>query len=171
MPISYPDQLPRGLYSGRSYQLVSPLQRSELTSGRARQRRRFTSVPEMVDVSWLFNDTQGIIFEAWWRDILIDGSQWFEMPLDHPLGYANYTSRFTDAYTGPIRVGPNLWSYTAQLEVRDRMAAPLGYGEFPQYLAEAEIFDIAVNSLLPLNEWQIFINVADNALAQDWPKP
>lgn len=171
MTLYYPDQLPRGLYSGRTYQLVSPLQRSELTSGRARQRRRFTSVPEMVQVSWLFNDTQGVVFEAWWRDVLIDGSQWFEMPLDHPLGYSTYTARFTDVYTGPARVGPELWSYSATLEVRERIAAPLGYGEFPEYIANADIFDIAMNQLWPLNPWHAYAVAADRAINEDWPTP
>ena len=94
--IKYPDSLPRGLHNGRSYQTVSPLKRSELSSGRARQRRNFTSVPTMASISWIFNSAQAQAFEAWWRDQLIDGSQWFECPLETPLGYQDYTARFTD---------------------------------------------------------------------------
>jgi hypothetical protein len=171
MTIYYPEGLPRGLHSGRKYQLVSPLQRSELDSGRARQRRRFTSVPEGVSVSWLFNDSQGQAFEAWWRDQLIDGSVWFECPLGHPLGYDLYTCRFTGVYQGPTRVGPNLWSYSGELELRERAALETGWGEFPEFILESSILDYAINRELPLNEWQIYIEAADTAINQDWPKP
>jgi len=167
----YPDGLPRGLHSGRKYQLQSPLMRSELVSGRARQRRRFTSVPEGVNVTWLFNDSQGQAFEAWWRDVLIDGSLWFECPLDHPLGYDSYLCRFTGVYSGPSRVGPELWSYSAELEVRDRIALAPGWGDFPEFILDSSIFDIAVNRELPLNEWQIYIEAMDTAVNQDWPNP
>lgn len=150
MTIYYPEGLPLGLYSGRTYQVVSPLQRSELTSGRARQRRRFTSVPEMAQVGWLFNDMQGRTFEAWWRGALIDGSMWFEMMLDTPLGLQYYTARFTDVYTGPTRAGPNLWSYSAQLELRERAVLPADWGLFPDITLHSDIFDIAMNKLWPL---------------------
>lgn len=145
MTVYYPEGLPRGLHSGRRYQLVSPLMRSDLSSGRSRQRRKFTSVPEAVSVSWFFNDLQGQAFEAWWRDSLIDGSIWFECPLDHPMGYTFYTCRFTDVYSGPSRVGPNLWSYSAELELRERAVPPVGEGEFPQEILDSEIFDLTIN--------------------------
>lgn len=149
MTIYYPEGLPLGLYSGRAYQVVSPLQRSELTSGRAMQRRRFTSVPEMAQVSWLFSDVQGRLFEAWWRDQLVDGALWFEMPLDTPLGLMNYTARFTDIYTGPSRVGPKLWSYSAQLELRERAVLPVDWSLLPDFVLRPDIFDIAMNLKWP----------------------
>lgn len=145
----YPQGLPRGLHSGRSYQIVSPLQRTELSSGRARQRRRFTSVPEMASVGWLFNDVQGQAFEAWWRDSLVDGSLWFECPLDTPLGYRLYTARFTGAYGGPSRVGPNLWSYTGELELLERAVLPVGEGLFPEDILYSELLDITINREWP----------------------
>lgn len=145
----YPEGLPRGLHSGRKYQLVSPLMRTELSSGRARQRRRFTSVPEAVSVSWLFNDAQGQAFEAWWRDSLIDGSLWFECPLDHPMGYDLYTCRFMDVYSGPSRVGPTLWSYTAELEIQERAVLPPDWGLFPEFILDSAIFDRAINLVKP----------------------
>jgi hypothetical protein len=149
MTIFYPSGLPVGLKSGRSYQLVSPLQRSQLESGRARQRRRFTSVPQMASISWLFNDVQGQAFEAWWRDQLIDGSQWFECPLDTPLGYQQLTCRFTGPYSGPSVVGPDLWAYSAELELRERAVPPVGEGEFPEDILYSELFDLTINREWP----------------------
>ena len=171
MTIYYPDGLPRGLYSGRTYQLQSPLLRSDLDSGRARQRRRFTSVPEGVSVSWLFDDAQGVTFEAWWRDALTDGVSWFECPLDHPLGYDLYACRFTDVYKGPIRVGPQLWSYTADLEIRNRIALDADWGLFPDFIVNSGIIDYALNREWPLNPWQADAEVFDTAINEDWPTP
>jgi len=149
MTIFYPDGLPRGLHSGRAYQLVSPLMRTQMQSGRAVQRRRYGFVPEGAQIQWLFSDLQGQAFEAWWRDQLVDGSLWFECPLDTPMGYFNYTARFTDVYTGPSRVGPNLWSYSAELELRDRAAPPEGEGNFPDDILYSEIFDLTINREWP----------------------
>lgn len=147
--IKYPEGLPRGLHSGRTYQTVSPLQRSPLENGRARQRRRFTNVPTMASVSWIFNSAESQAFEAWWRDQLIDGSQWFECPLETPLGYQDYTARFTDIYSGPSRLGPLLWSYSAEIELRARPIPDVGWGEFPEFIIEQSIFDYAMNREWP----------------------
>lgn len=149
MSIPYPSGLPVGLRSGRSYQLENPLQRTELSSGRARQRRRFTGVPSYTELTWLFTDVQGQAFEAWWRDVLIDGSQWFEMPMKTPLGYMPYECRFTGPYSGPAVVGPNLWSYSGPLELRERAAPPVGEGEFPDDILYSELLDLTINREWP----------------------
>ena len=167
----YPEGLPRGLHSGRSYQLTSPLQRTELSSGRARQRRVFTSVPVAAQVSWLFDGLQGETFEYWWRDALVDGALWFECPLDMPQGYALYTARFTGPYSGPSRVGPDLWSYTAELELRERPLLADDWGLFPEFLLEAGVIDVAVNSYWPLSPYSPGYDAGlfDNAVNAYWP--
>lgn len=169
MTIFYPASLPRGRHSGRSYQLVSPLLRSEMTSGRAMQRRKFTSVPQAASINWFFNDLEGQAFEAWWRDQLRDGAKWFECPLDTPMGYRDYTCRFTGVYSGPTRLGPDLWGYSAELELRDRAVPPVGSGEFPDYILHASIFDIAVNEYWPDHNWQTYMPVGDIAINEQWP--
>lgn len=161
MPIKYPAGLPRGLKQGRSYQLVSPLKRSNLVTGRAIQRRGFTSVPEGASISWIFSTVQARAFISWWRDALLDGSQWFEMPLDHPaLGLTDYTARFTDVYRGPARVGQDLWSITAELELRERAILPPDWGLFPEYILQSDIFDLAINREWPLHSGS---QIADEA--------
>lgn len=169
--IRYPDTLPAGLVSGRTYQTVSPLQRTEMTTGRARQRRRFTSVPVDTTLSWIFNDEQAVAFEAWFRDALNDGADWFEMPLGVPMGFDHYVCRFTDIYAGPSRIGKSLWGYSAPLEIRERPLPLPGFGLFPDYIVQADIFDVAMNDLWPLNPWQRYADAADKAINEDWPTP
>lgn len=147
--IKYPKGLPRGLQSGRSYQIVSPLERSQLSSGRARQRRRFTSVPEMASISWIFTPSQGQAFEAWFRDALIDGSEWFECELKTPLGLSDHQCRFNGIYSGPSIAGNNLWSYSAELELKFRAVAPAGEGLFTEDILTSEIFDLTINREWP----------------------
>lgn len=167
--IEYPKGLPAGLQSGSSYQTVSPMQRSTLVTGRAIQRRRYTNVPTSRKISWVFNNVQAQAFEAWFRDALNDGVSWFECPLKTPLGYMEYTCRFTDVYSGPDRVGPNLWAYSAELELRDRAVPPIGNGNFPDYILYASIFDIAVNDYWPDHNRQTYMPVGDIAINDQWP--
>lgn len=156
--VFYPSSLPVGLRGSRTYQVVSPLQRSTLVSGRARQRRKFTSVPETAKVSYLFSNSESMAFVAWYRDQLVDGALWFECPLKTEMGLDYHTCRFTDIYEGPNPVGPNLWSVTGEIEIKTRVALPVGWGEFPDQITGASIIDFAMNVEWPSqpNYVQIF---------------
>lgn len=145
MTVTYPTSLPVGLRGSRTYQVVSPLQRSALVSGRSRQRRKYTSVPEMAKVSFLYNNAESMAFVAWFRDALVDGSLWFECPLKTEMGLDYHTCRFTDIYEGPNPVGPNLWSVSGEIEIKARVALPIGWGEFPDLIIGSKIIDIAMN--------------------------
>lgn len=171
MTIYYPPGLPVGLHAGRAYQIQSPLMRTTLSSGRARQRRRFTDVPQYAKISWMFTDAEAVTFETWWRDGLTDGALWFEMPLKVPEGFSHYVCRFTDVYSGPNLIGPNLWGYSAELEMFERPLPAAGWGEFPEFLLEADIIDYAMNREWPLNPWQTYADALDTAINEDWPQP
>ncbi|QQE90495.1 hypothetical protein [Azotobacter chroococcum] len=148
--IQYPEGLPMPLREGYSFQAVSPLLRSDLESGRSRQRRLYTSVPTMVGVSWLLSGVQAQLFEAWWEDALISGSQWFECPLKTPEGIQRYVARFTDIYSGPNLTGRSHWRFTAELELRERPILAPGWGSIlPDYILGSEIFDRAMNQGWP----------------------
>ncbi|MOA14730.1 hypothetical protein D3C78_1348510 [compost metagenome] len=149
MTIQYPQGLPMPLRDGYGFQAVSPMQRTQLQSGRVRQRRRFTSVPTMASVSWLCTDVQAQLFEAWWEDVLLSGSEWFDCPLKTPLGRQLYSARFTDIYQGPVLVGVSHWRFTAELELRDRPILKPGWGAFPELIAGKSIIDIAINQEWP----------------------
>ena len=148
--IAYPEFLPEPQRDGYGFQPVSPMARSELQSGRARQRRRFTSVPTVASVTWLMDDGEAQLFEGWFEHILLSGSLWFQCPLKTPLGMDEHRARFVDIYEGPILVGESFWRFTAKLELFKR---PIVNAEWiieaPDYIAMADIFDIAMNQKWP----------------------
>ncbi|WP_324710397.1 hypothetical protein [Pseudomonas citronellolis] len=148
--IEYPEDLPFPQRSGYGFTPVSPLLRSELQSGRARQRRRFTSTPTVGSFTWLLSDTQAVLFEAWFKEVLLDGSQWFECPLKAPMGKKAYVARFMDIYSGPVLFGRSHWQYSANLELRERPVLTGGWAIYaPQFVAHMNLVDLAVNREWP----------------------
>lgn len=151
--INYPiEHLPLPVKDGYSMSHQSPLQRSQLDSGRARQRRRFTSVPTYVQVKFFFEtDAQAQYFEIFFRSVLKDGAEWFNMPLRTPMTktYQLYEARFTDIYSNMQLEGGEYWSWTAEIEIRDRQTLPTGWAEFPQFVVGSDIIDLAINREWP----------------------
>lgn len=148
--IDYPEGLPCAQREGYSLRHVSPLMRTEMESGRARQRRKFSSVPTMAEVAWIFaNDTQAAAFEAWFHEAINDGVEWFNMPLKTPLGLKDYVCRFTEMYAGPDLIGISSWQIRARLEIWERPLLPEGWGLLPEFALGSSIFDIAMNREWP----------------------
>lgn len=153
--INFPTQLPNALRAEHSMKPVQTFSRTEMEAGRARNRRRFTSVPTIMTVSWHFNDQQAQIFEAWFRDQTNDGTDWFNFQYRTPLGLQTLICRFATMYEGPTLAegqtvtGRNHWLYSARLEAYERPMLPPGWGEFPDWVAMSDIFDIAMNREWP----------------------
>lgn len=116
----YPATLPLPLQEGYGFKHTSPLMRTDMDSGRARQRQRFTSTPSMVTVSWLMTEPEAALFEGWYRYGLTDGADWGLLPIRTPQGIRQYRARFTDIYDGPSLTGGKYWRYSAELEVFER---------------------------------------------------
>lgn len=148
--INYPHEyLPLAQRTGLGYQPVSPLLRTELTSGRARQRRKYTSTPTQAGVTWIFNEVQSQLFEAWFRDALTDGVAWFNMRIRAPIGLDDYACRFVDIYQGPTLIGLGYWQYSATLELWERPILPPDWGYFPDFIINQSIIDLALNREWP----------------------
>ncbi len=148
--IQYPAGLPLPLRNGYGFTPVSAVLRSTMESGRARQRRRYASVPTMASVSWLFSAPQAQLFEAWFEDALNSGSEWFETRLNTPQGLMPYKARFVDTYTGPVLAGVNHWGFTADLELWEKPVLRGGWGLYaPEYIAQMALLDIAINREWP----------------------
>lgn len=146
---SWPSQLPLPEQSGYAIQHISPLQRTSMVSGRARQRRVYTSVPSNVAVQWVFNDQQAQLFELFFRYGIADGADWFFCKLQTPLGIMDYECRFTDIYEGPTLVSFDAWTVSATLEIRERQTLNASWLNAPQYVIDSSIIDIALNALWP----------------------
>lgn len=147
--IDFPAGLPKPLRQGYGLNHVSPFARTEMATGRARQRRTFTSVPSMATVTWLLDTLQAQTFEAWFRDAITDGADWFNCELKTPIGLRPYECRFADMYDGPTLVGLDHWRYGAELEIRERPILPPGWGLVPDLVQGASIIDVAVNREWP----------------------
>lgn len=91
--------LPYPLREGYGLTPVSPLMRTSMQSGRAKQRRRYKSTPTEADVTWQFTqEGQAQLFEAWYSAVINDGASYFYMALKTPLGMHQYKCRFVDIY-------------------------------------------------------------------------
>lgn len=149
--IVYPhDYLPMPLQDGYAFQPLSPLLRTQMTTGRARQRRAYISTPTQANVQWFMEtDAQAQLFESWYRDSITDGADWFMMKLQTPIGVELYKCRFTDIYQGPALSAPNYWKFSATLELWQRPVLDGSWAEFPDYIINSSIIDIALNREWP----------------------
>ena len=147
--VSWPTQLPLPEQSGYAIQHVSPLQRTTMVSGRARQRRVYTSVPSNVAVQWFLTEQQAQLFEAFFRYAITDGADWFLLPLKTPMFTGDYECRFTGIYEGPVLTAFNKWTVSATIEIKERQTLDALWLQTPQYIVDQSIIDIAVNQLWP----------------------
>lgn len=147
--IQYPPSLPLPLRNGYGANTASPLMRTEMQSGRARQRRKFTNVPVFAGVSWILTRPQAMIFESWFKNTLVDGAEWFTIKLRLPIGFKDFECRFVDIPQGPELVGIELWRYTADLELKDRETLAPGFEILPTFIEGLDIFDQAMNREWP----------------------
>ena len=147
--VSWPTQLPLPEQSGYAIQHVSPVQRTTMVTGRARQRRVYTSVPSNVAVQWFLTEQQAQLFEAFFRYSITDGADWFLLPLKTPMFTGDYECRFTGIYEGPTLTAFNKWTVSATIEIKERNTLGAGFIYTPQYVIDSSIIDIAVNQLWP----------------------
>ena len=148
--VSWPTQLPMPEQSGYAIQHVSHTQRTTMVSGRARQRRVYTSVPSNVAVQWFLTEQQAQLFEAFFRYSITDGADWFLLPLKTPLGLMPYECRFNGIYEGPVLTSFNKWTFSGTLEIRERQTLTSNELFDMQGIIDSEIFDITMNQKWPL---------------------
>ncbi|MNZ97837.1 hypothetical protein D3C78_1170980 [compost metagenome] len=150
--IEYPKYLPAPQLDGFGLNTADPTIRSEMQSGRARQRRRFTNVPESAQCSWLMTPLQASYFKAWHKSVLIDGAEWFSCRLrtqDAIDGTMDYDCRFVGMYSGPRWAPRNMWMFSATLELRERTMMPPQWLPFPEFWFNGNIIDMAMNREWP----------------------
>ncbi|QXE85966.1 hypothetical protein KP003_16625 [Geomonas nitrogeniifigens] len=144
--MKFPDALPSPLRSGYGFKPENNIIRTQMVSGRARQRVAYTSVPTYAPLSWIFDQVQAEIFEAFAAQV---GGGWFSMRLKAPVGFYEMACRFTETPVGPELVGQDLWGYKAQVEVRERPMLDKSYGLTPDLVVKQNIVDVALNQEWP----------------------
>lgn len=147
--IDFPVDLPCPLKEEYDLNTVQTFLRTEMQSGRAKQRRRFSDVPTMANVKWHFQGNEAAVFEIWFKEAIHDGADWFNINLVTPLGEMPYVCRFVSMYKGPTMIGALKWRISAQLEIYERPIMPDGWSLLPEYIIHADIFDIAMNREWP----------------------
>lgn len=151
MMINYPLSLPLPRLKEVSYKRQSNILRTEMSSGRARQRRRFLSVPTFMEATWRFKKDEAVAFEGF-VDHGVQLTGWFLMDILTPHGVVKHQVRFVkDPLENFKPISALVWQYQAQVEVKEYKAA-----------SEEE----AVNSLLFPNTLEEVVNGVDLALSK-----
>lgn len=146
--ITYPAGLPHPLKSSAAYSPENNILRTIMQSGRARQRQLYTSTPTFYKASWILNDVQGRLLVAWADQVA--KADWFEIPLRSDLGLNTETVRLISTISGPVRIGVNLWQYTADIELQYKPLMAPGWAEIlPDWTLNSDIFDLAMNREWP----------------------
>lgn len=123
--IDWPLTLPQAALADRySYSQDTDIIRTEMDSGRARQRKTFRSTPIHIDAAWLMTTAQLDIFRSWLEFEASFGASYFNVPLLlEGTTLISTVARFSadrdityECLTGDDAL-ENLWRVTATLEI------------------------------------------------------
>ncbi|MFU2510578.1 hypothetical protein [Pseudoalteromonas sp. ASV78] len=123
MMVNYPLSLPLPRLKEVSYKRQSNILRTEMSSGRARQRRRFLSVPTFMEATWRLRKDEATVFEGF-IDHGVNLIEWFLMDILTPRGVVKHRVRFVkDPLENFKPISALVWQYQAQVEVKEYKAA------------------------------------------------
>lgn len=92
-----------------------------MASGRARQRKRFQSVPTVMGASWKLNKVQAQLLEWFVTDLTNDAVNWFVMPVLTPQGLIEHEVRFINSPLESCTYNGGFWIYSANIEIKKRI--------------------------------------------------
>lgn len=119
--IKYPTGLKYPLLSSTSFKQQSNILRTEMGSGRARQRQLYQSVPTMMAATWRLSRNQANIFEGFIGAV---GPTWFLMKVLTPRGLVDHQVRFTKSPLENFKpLGSGRWEYQAPIEIKKYIKA------------------------------------------------
>ena len=119
MTIKFPERLPYPTVESYSIRPDEAIIRTDMESGPARQRRRYTQTPSKITVRWVMSPEQFCLFEAWYKYYGKEGAEWFSINLLGGIGLTEQDVRFTQQFEASLIAG-RLWQITSELEIRDR---------------------------------------------------
>lgn len=118
MIIRFPESLPKPTRN-YSVDIENSAVRSNMDSGRIRQRRRFTASQNSLSVKWELTDEEFQIFESFVFHALSGGTGWFEADLLTGNGIVPHKVRFQKGRYKAAYRGFMNWLVTATLDVDD----------------------------------------------------
>ena len=95
--------------------------RTEMDSGRARQRRRQVTGPTTFQNRWRFTPLQMATFDDWFENQAFGGAAWVSMPVYTGQGKSYVQCRFTDTPDKARVPDSGLWEVTVTLETYNRL--------------------------------------------------
>lgn len=114
---AWPSDLPRPQLAGYQFTPVNAVIRTDMESGPARQRLRFTAAPIMMSAAWRFTDAQFASFRTFFDSTINRGADWYSAELDTGNGLATYDTRMIEPYQATM-LSDGLWEVTGKLELR-----------------------------------------------------
>lgn len=134
--------------------------RTDMESGPARQRRRWTTSPTNFPVVFKFTRYQLAIFEGWYYNFGAEGAAWFNIPLMSGLGLVTHEARFKGQYkSAPWNRSDDgnaeWWRVTTTLEIRNRPVLDAGAtaivldSDIAELMATVDAFAHLVNHEFP----------------------
>lgn len=118
--IQYPAELPLPLQEGYGLSTVDPMRATPMVTGRTRYRIATRKPPTSARFTFNFNEQEAALFEGWHTWALNLGFEWFEMPLQTPLGLQVHQVHFKGMYTGGELAQVKRWRFSAELEFKVR---------------------------------------------------
>lgn len=148
--INYPSSLPLPRLKDAAYKRQPNILRTEMSTGRARQRRKHLSVPTHMEATWRLRKDEATVFEGF-VDHGVNLIDWFLMDILTPRGVVKHQVRFMkDPLENMKPISALVWQYQAQIEMKEYKAA-----------SEEE----AVAKALAPNTFDEFVNGVESALS------
>lgn len=128
--------------------------RTQMDSGRFRQRPRFTRALRTIPVVWTLTDDDYYFFQGIYQHTLNQGCDWFTISLPLGDGFKDYTARFLAGSGYEAQHDQVMyWKVRATLETEDESAMD---GETADALVaiggDVDAFEIAVAELTEITE-------------------
>lgn len=119
--ITWPDFLPAPTFKGYEVQPQARTERTKMSSGYSRTRRRTFTPPTYIPHTWIFTAKQYGAF-CWWVDNSLNGgaTPWLGKVLT-AKGLEEVECQFVEQQSGPYKAVPHsadCWEVTALIEVR-----------------------------------------------------
>ncbi|HIF9531184.1 TPA: hypothetical protein ACX6S4_003603 [Photobacterium damselae] len=116
--IMYPSYLPHPHFSQSGIKQQSNRIRSEMSSGRVRQRRRFMVVPAEQTLEWKLKPDQAAAYLGWVEHALMGGVSWFRLNQRTELGVIPLEIRMIQHPLENAKQKAGRFFYTVKCEIR-----------------------------------------------------